>query len=75
MSTELYERCGERCKRSLLPSGEFIYVGDGYSDRCASLAATRIFARDGLARYLDQLSIAYEPYTDFRDVTAAIAAA
>jgi 2-hydroxy-3-keto-5-methylthiopentenyl-1-phosphate phosphatase len=57
MSTDLCTICGERCKRSLLPAGAFIYVGDGYSDRCAALAASRIFARDGLARYLDKLSI------------------
>jgi 2-hydroxy-3-keto-5-methylthiopentenyl-1-phosphate phosphatase len=72
MSTELCSHCGERCKRSLLPSGAFIYVGDGYSDRCAAQAAYRIFARDGLARYLDQLNVAYEPFDDFRDITAAI---
>lgn len=73
MSTELCNLCGERCKRSLLPTGAFIYVGDGYSDRCAALAANRIFARDGLARHLDQRLIAYEPFTDFRDLAAALA--
>jgi 2-hydroxy-3-keto-5-methylthiopentenyl-1-phosphate phosphatase len=73
MSTAVCNRCGERCKRSLLPSGAFIYVGDGYSGRCAATAATRIFARDGLARYLDQLSIDYEPFTDFFELATALA--
>jgi 2-hydroxy-3-keto-5-methylthiopentenyl-1-phosphate phosphatase len=72
MSTEVCTRCGERCKRSLLPPEPFIYVGDGYSDRCAALGATRIFARDGRARYLDRLSVAYETFTDFRDLAAAL---
>jgi 2-hydroxy-3-keto-5-methylthiopentenyl-1-phosphate phosphatase len=75
MSTEVCHRCGERCKRSLLPAEPFIYVGDGYSDRCAALAATRVFARDGLARYLDKLSIPYELFTDFRDITSAVLSA
>jgi 2-hydroxy-3-keto-5-methylthiopentenyl-1-phosphate phosphatase len=75
MSTELCSLCGERCKRSLLPASPFIYVGDGYSDRCAALAATRIFARDGLARYLDKLSVTYEPFTDFNDIMSAVLAA
>jgi 2-hydroxy-3-keto-5-methylthiopentenyl-1-phosphate phosphatase len=64
--------CGERCKRSELPDAPFIYVGDGYSDRCAALAADRIFARDGLARYLSGLGVAYEPFKDFYDLLAAL---
>ncbi len=73
MSNDVCVHCGERCKRCLLPTGPVIYVGDGYSDRCAARAATRIFARDGLARYLDELAIVYEPFTDFRDLAAALA--
>ncbi len=44
--------CGEPCKRASVADGPFIYVGDGYSDRCVALAAERVFARDGLAEYL-----------------------
>jgi 2-hydroxy-3-keto-5-methylthiopentenyl-1-phosphate phosphatase len=58
--------CGEACKRGSLPSGGSVaFVGDGYSDRCAALAADRVFARDGLARYLDERGVGYEPFTDF----------
>ncbi len=56
------EVCGEPCKRvALAGAGPFTYVGDGVSDRCVSLAADRVFARDGLARWLDEGGVAYEP--------------
>jgi 2-hydroxy-3-keto-5-methylthiopentenyl-1-phosphate phosphatase len=64
--------CGEPCKRSALPPGGIVYVGDGFSDRCAALAADRVFARDGLARYLDSVGAAYEPFEDFRDIATAL---
>ena len=58
--------CSESCKRGSLPAnGSVVFVGDGYSDRCAALAADRVFARDGLASYLGDLGVAYEPFTDF----------
>ncbi len=61
--------CGERCKRtSVAGLGAFAYVGDGVSDRCVSLAADVVFARDGLARFLDTLGVGYRPFRDFRDV-------
>jgi 2-hydroxy-3-keto-5-methylthiopentenyl-1-phosphate phosphatase len=58
--------CGEPCKRADLAGGEdFVYVGDGFSDRCVALAATRVFARDGLASYLAANQVEFEPFTDF----------
>ena len=51
--------------RTRLPDGEVVYVGDGYSDRCAALAADRVFATDGLARYLERRGVRHEPLTDF----------
>ena len=57
--------CGEACKRGSLPPGEIVYVGDGFSDRCAALASSRVFARDGLARWLDTQGASYEPWADF----------
>jgi 2-hydroxy-3-keto-5-methylthiopentenyl-1-phosphate phosphatase len=64
--------CGEPCKRGSLPGGPFVYVGDGYSDRCAALAADRIFARDGLASYLDEQGVPYEPFVDFHELARAL---
>ncbi len=66
--------CGEPCKRASVGGEAFVYVGDGYSDRCAALAADRIFARAGLARHLDARGVVYEPFDDLHDVAAALAA-
>jgi 2-hydroxy-3-keto-5-methylthiopentenyl-1-phosphate phosphatase len=66
------EACGEACKRALLPPGEIVYVGDGYSDRCAALAAGRVFARGGLARYLAARQAPFEPFETFFDVMSAL---
>jgi 2-hydroxy-3-keto-5-methylthiopentenyl-1-phosphate phosphatase len=60
------DECGESCKRSLLPPGEVVYVGDGYSDRCAALAADLVFATSGLARYLAGRGVPFEQFDDFR---------
>ena len=66
--------CAEPCKRGVLADGEpYVYVGDGYSDRCAALAAERVFARDGLARYLEARGAAFEPFDTLDDVAAALA--
>ena len=64
--------CGEPCKRGGLAGEPYVYVGDGYSDRCAALAAERVFARDGLAGYLDEQGVAYEPFDDLNDVVEAL---
>ena len=60
--------CGEPCKRGGLVGEPYVYVGDGYSDRCAALAAERVFARDSLAAYLDDRGFPYEPFRDLRDL-------
>jgi 2-hydroxy-3-keto-5-methylthiopentenyl-1-phosphate phosphatase len=64
--------CGEPCKRGSLAGEPYVYAGDGYSDRCAALAAERIFARDSLATYLDHLGVAYERFYDLHDVANAL---
>ena len=67
------EICGDKCKRRSLPDGSpLVFVGDGWSDRCASLAADRVFARRGLAVYLDGQGVAYEPFDDLHTVAAAL---
>ena len=65
--------CGEPCKRAGVAGTPYAYVGDGYSDRCAALAADRIFARDSLATYLGGLGVAFEPFDDLEDVAAVLA--
>jgi 2-hydroxy-3-keto-5-methylthiopentenyl-1-phosphate phosphatase len=67
--------CGEPCKRgAVVGLGPFVYVGDGISDRCVSLAAERRFARRTLATWLDEQGVSYEPFGDLHDVAAALAA-
>jgi 2-hydroxy-3-keto-5-methylthiopentenyl-1-phosphate phosphatase len=65
--------CGEPCKRQDLPQdGEVVFAGDGYSDRCAALAADRVFARDGLAEWLREQHVPFEPLTDFHELAARL---
>lgn len=64
--------CGDACKRSALPPAPFAYAGDGWSDHCAALAAERVFARDGLAAYLRDEGVPFEPFGDLRDVARAL---
>jgi 2-hydroxy-3-keto-5-methylthiopentenyl-1-phosphate phosphatase len=66
------EFCGDLCKRRSLPPGPVAFVGDGYSDRCAALAADRVFARAGLADWLDEQGAAYERFDDLHEVVAAL---
>ncbi|MDQ3671326.1 MAG: haloacid dehalogenase-like hydrolase [Actinomycetota bacterium] len=67
--------CGQPCKRSDLRGlDEFTYVGDGFSDRCVALTATRVFARDGLAEFLARKGREFDAFETFYDVTAALAA-
>ena len=68
------DHCGESCKRALLPDGHVVYVGDGYSDRCAALASDRVFATRGLAHYLAEHGVAFEPFSDFHGISKALAA-
>jgi 2-hydroxy-3-keto-5-methylthiopentenyl-1-phosphate phosphatase len=64
--------CGEACKRAALAEQRYVFVGDGYSDRCAAVAAQRVFARDGLARYFDEQGLPYERFDTLHDVAAAL---
>ncbi len=65
--------CGQPCKRvDVVGLGEFAYAGDGFSDRCVALAASRVFARDGLSDYLETCGVPFEPFEDFHDLTRAL---
>jgi 2-hydroxy-3-keto-5-methylthiopentenyl-1-phosphate phosphatase len=70
------EACGESCKRSIVRElageGEIVYIGDGYSDRCAAEASDRVFATRGLARYLDERGVPFERFDDFHEVVRSL---
>ena len=69
----LCDVCGEPCKRSDVAGlNGFVYVGDGFSDRCVARAASRVFARDGLAEYLGAEGVAFDRFDDFHDVDRAL---
>ncbi|HEU0193257.1 MAG TPA: HAD-IB family phosphatase [Gaiellales bacterium] len=69
---ELCEHCGEPCKRPLVRRlngrEDVVYIGDGWSDRCASAAADRRFARRSLATYLDRAGLEYTRFDDFDEI-------
>lgn len=70
---EVCSVCGEPCKRSDVAGLDgFVYVGDGFSDSCVAGAASRVFARDGLAEYLDARGTPFEHFTDFHDLAGAL---
>lgn len=75
------ELCGEQCKRHdvaelrrrhAAPGETVVFIGDGFSDRCGAESADVVFARDSLARYLDDAGHPYQGWGDFHDVTAAL---
>jgi 2-hydroxy-3-keto-5-methylthiopentenyl-1-phosphate phosphatase len=74
---ESCDSCGESCKRSVVQEfagdDEIVYIGDGYSDRCAAEASDRVFATRGLARYLDERGIQYERFDDFLSIAESLA--
>jgi 2-hydroxy-3-keto-5-methylthiopentenyl-1-phosphate phosphatase len=74
---ESCDSCGESCKRSVVQElageDEIVYVGDGYSDRCAAEASNRVFATRGLATYLDARGVPYERFDDFHEIAARLA--
>lgn len=65
--------CGEPCKRAEVDEiGPFVYVGDGFSDRCVARAADRVFARDALTEYLAAEGVSFEPFVDFDQLGNAL---
>jgi 2-hydroxy-3-keto-5-methylthiopentenyl-1-phosphate phosphatase len=72
-SAEPCSVCDEPCKRADVAGlGEFVYVGDGFSDRCVALAASRVFARDGLADFLEARAVSFERFDDFDELARAL---
>jgi 2-hydroxy-3-keto-5-methylthiopentenyl-1-phosphate phosphatase len=70
--SETCEVCGEPCKRGDLPAGEVVYAGDGHSDYCVSLAASRVFATGSLAGWLERRGVAFTALTDFRGLASEL---
>ena len=65
--------CGVPCKRADVAGlNGFVHVGDGFSDRCVAGAASRVFARDGLAAYLEARKTPFEYFTDFHELARAL---
>lgn len=68
--------CGEPCKRAAVLAetngSTAVYVGDGISDRCGAEASDLVFARRGLAAYLEEKGVPFTPFRDFFDVAAGI---
>jgi 2-hydroxy-3-keto-5-methylthiopentenyl-1-phosphate phosphatase len=75
--SDVCETCGQPCKRStaaaLANGTELVYVGDGYSDRCAAEAADIVFARRGLATYLEERGVPYDRFEDFHSIARRLA--
>jgi 2-hydroxy-3-keto-5-methylthiopentenyl-1-phosphate phosphatase len=75
--SEPCEVCGQPCKRStavaVADGTELVYVGDGYSDRCAAESADLVFARRGLASYLEERGVPFERFEDFHSVARRLA--
>ena len=71
------ESCGESCKRSIVKElggdDEIVYIGDGFSDRCAAEASDRVFATRELGRYLDERGVSFEHFDDFHSIVEALA--
>jgi len=49
-----------------------IFVGDGLSDRYAAASAGVVFAKDRLAAYCEETSIAYAPYATLDEVAQSV---
>jgi 2-hydroxy-3-keto-5-methylthiopentenyl-1-phosphate phosphatase len=77
-SHECVSGCGHCKSETIAAHGPFagpvVYVGDGYSDRCAAMEADIVFARPGLAAYLDTQGVAYHPFEDFFEVRRVLEA-
>jgi 2-hydroxy-3-keto-5-methylthiopentenyl-1-phosphate phosphatase len=70
------EVCGAECKRAVVAELRdglpVVYIGDGYSDRCAALAADIRFARRFLAEDLEAAGVKYTPFDDFHTIREAL---
>ncbi len=52
------------------PDDVIVYIGNGFSDRCAVQYADVVFAKDDLLKYCEENNITYFPFDSFDDVLA-----
>lgn len=65
-------RCGN-CKKNIVQKlkndgYKVYYIGDGESDKCASLYADKIFAKDTLKKHCEEQNVEYHSFNDFHDI-------
>jgi 2-hydroxy-3-keto-5-methylthiopentenyl-1-phosphate phosphatase len=68
--------CGD-CKRfhleQLKENGFYtVYIGNGYSDRCASEHADLVFAKDDLLTHMKQKGLDHVEFRNFRDIERSL---
>ena len=72
LDESLCDICGEACKRRTLlgfeEAREVVYIGDGYSDRCAAETADLVFARSNLALHFARKNIDFELFETFDEI-------
>jgi len=77
-----FPHCNEDClqcgnckthhlRRLRLTYERVIYIGDGYSDRCPAEEADIVFAKDHLAKLMEEENVLYIPFGDFGDIIQA----
>ncbi len=61
-----------KCKMAQSFSNDYIYIGDGLSDRCIAKTAKLLFAKKDLEKFCKNENIKYIPYQTFDDIKKAI---
>lgn len=70
---KLCERECANCKKFHLDPKSFcIYIGDGYSDRCAAVSSNMVFAKNSLAKFLDKEGKEYFTFRSFADIVVVL---
>lgn len=57
-----------KCEIAKTFGRDFIYIGDGLSDRCISKKASKVFAKKHLKDYLENKNIPYNSFETFKDI-------
>jgi 2,3-diketo-5-methylthio-1-phosphopentane phosphatase len=66
---KLCEKNCANCKKFHLDPKSFcIYIGDGYNDGCAAVSANIVFAKNSLAKFLNNKGKDFFPFKSFTDI-------